>query len=68
LAKGQKEKWNFFSNPTIYWRVQPFFNLNMAIYGFFPPKESFGQVTPRPALFFVAKWQKFPTKQTLAGT
>jgi hypothetical protein len=39
------------------------FSLNMAIYGFFPPKESFGQVTTRPPLFFVAKWQNFPTKK-----
>jgi len=35
-----------------------FFNLNMAIYDFFPPKESFGQVTPRPALFFCCQVAK----------
>jgi hypothetical protein len=44
-----------------------FFYLNMAIYGFFPPKESFGQVTPRPP-FFCCQVAKIPHKKKLAGT
>jgi hypothetical protein len=53
----------FFSNPTIYWRHSRTYGLNMAIYGFFPPKRIFWTGHHPPPFFLVAKWQKFPTKK-----